>query len=67
MYLSIKKVHDKVYNIVNNKGGIMKVKHMFTYKLSKEDKKKRKEYDMKLYELRMAEFKNRPCVKCCEE
>ena len=45
----------------------MEVKHMFTYKLNKEDKQKRKEYDRKLYELRMAEFKNRPCVKCCEE
>ena len=44
----------------------MKVKHMFTYLLSKEDKNKRKEYDMKLYELRMEEFKNRTCVKCCE-
>ena len=44
----------------------MKVKHMFTYLLSKEDKSKRKEYDQKLYELRMAEFKNRPCVKCAE-
>ena len=44
----------------------MKVKHMFTYKLNNEDKKQRKEYDKKLYELRMEEFKNRPCVKCCE-
>ena len=45
----------------------MEVKHMFTYKLSKEDKKQRKQYDKKLYELRMAEFKKRPCIKCCEE
>lgn len=44
----------------------MKVKHMYTHLLSVQDKNKRKEYDRKLYELRMAEFKNRPCVKCSE-
>ncbi len=62
MYLSKNKVQYKV----NNKGVLMEVKHMFTYLLSKEDKNKRKQYEQKLYELRMAEFKNRSCVKCSE-
>lgn len=44
----------------------MKVKHMFTHVLNEKDKNMRKEYEKRLYELRMAEFKNRPCVKCSE-